>query len=291
MENKQLQRFVSEIRELPCFKSNVLPNNLQINIIEKGQSSQCFVVQNKQGKFFVKYLKTDAGVNAELTAAKVAGEKNFGAKVIFVNSHWLVCEFLEGEALDNLVSTVDERIKVSLALMSTCHSTKANLPVFNIQHAIKDLLSDSFFTAFQRKTINQALGHIEKIEIDKRVFCHGDLNFTNVMISDKPWLLDFECACLAEPEFDLAMFIAINRLTESDFDKVTEYYHLNGNAYPNKGRLVSYLQYCYVLNALWYLQRGLQMDGDTSFKTLGLKQLELFDDISTVETSVALLMR
>ena len=88
------------------------------------------------------------------------------------------------------------------------------------------------------------------------VVCHGDLNFTNILHDNDntAWLIDFECAQLAPPEFDLAMFIAVNNIATQDITHIiAEYSALMPTSRLNKSLLHYYLLFSLLINGLWYL--------------------------------------
>ena len=74
--------------------------------------------------------------------------------------------------------------------------------------------------------VNITLGSIEQ------VLCHGDANFSNAMQLKYPQLnsvavhklIDFECACIAPADFDLAMLMAVNEIERAEIALINDQY-------------------------------------------------------------------
>lgn len=65
------------------------------------------------------------------------------------------------------------------------------------------------------------------------VFCHGDANFSNVIKQENSnntsvephyQLIDFECACIAPIEYELAMLMAVNEFQSNKTEQITTLY-------------------------------------------------------------------
>ena len=65
------------------------------------------------------------------------------------------------------------------------------------------------------------------------VFCHGDANFSNVIKKENSkkntdnsryQLIDFECACIAPIEYELAMLMAVNEIQSSKTEQIIALY-------------------------------------------------------------------
>lgn len=113
------------------------------------------------------------------------------------------------------------------------------------------------------KEISQWLDLHEKMKIDQDkslVLCHGDANFSNVLIAETGnYLVDFECASWSEREYDLAMLIAINELPLALLSSITtEYKRLSGVEICD-AKVRCFLPYCLALNALWFMKRAIEI--------------------------------
>ena len=206
------------------------------------------------------------------------------------------------------------------AIAQTCMPIMA-LPKLDISATIRQLFQHLEFSDSQMQVLGQLLSALEQnlantlLEVQdiKQVFCHGDANFSNVIlpedITTKPekiahQLIDFECACIAPAEYDLAMLIAVNEL---DISKVASIYAryqqelkyvnlqlIQQDAQQEKlSRIVDnpmsiiklrdsnthllvtrYYDLCLLINGLWYFLQ-FQRRKVVKYKTLALKQMML----------------
>lgn len=291
------------IKALQCFQSNVIASTIGVTRIEEGHSSCCFDVTFNKQRFFVKYVKQEIGINSEIIASVHTSSIKLSPRVVYSDKYWLVCEFVEGTSLECYTTDINEKISVCISLMKQCHAIVSELPIFNIFQTITEFCKNVVFSSQQQKVLLQVVHNIEKVDIERInrkqiVLCHGDLNFSNVLISTKSWLLDFECACSGEVEFDLAMFFAINELTALQQKLAIKAYYNENEILLDNNKLKSYLKAAYILNGLWYLNRSRTMNNverDKAqfemFEQQGIKQLSLFDEKFQVPTKLAELMR
>ena len=154
-------------------------------------------------------------------------------------------EYLNGN-LNNTLIGIE-----SLNCLKLCNNLieLTNFPVEKVAKLARfALLSDNH--------LQSVLTQINECNPQKQlVGCHGDINFSNVIIAsdNTPWLIDFECASLAPAEFDMAMFIAINTLSEHETSEALKAYQKTSN-HPllDETLTQAYLPLCYLINALWY---------------------------------------
>ena len=216
-------------------------------------------------------------------------------------------EYIDGTLLAQSDISEQEKIKLCLALMDKLHAITFSteqinnfIPVLNPKKIIEGLLAQladaialtspqfQTFSTGQFHSIKEVIGaFIEVLKLDSQdlsvdewqarlVLCHGDLNFSNVMtLENKRYLLDFECACLAEKAFDLGMMLAINKCsleqviwvgksTNSPQEKVTRYYLLS-----------------LLINGLWFLLASINESSQRVKKQLlnqAKPQFRLFDE-------------
>ena len=152
-----------------------------------------------------------------------------------------------------------------------------DLPSLELKSVVHNLLVDSGLSEQQYICIESTLKKLPKINIGRPlVVCHGDVNFSNVIFGKNTYLVDFECACKAEAEYDLAMMIAINLLNKSQQSTLLTTYEINNSIKPCYDRLSSYLPYCYLINGLWYLLKYRE-EGHSKYYQLAQKQFSAFD--------------
>ena len=285
------------IKKLPCFNHSVV-----IERIEAGQSSDCFKVttsneQNKVKKYFVKYEVNADFFENELKVSKEAALINLSPNVIYSDNNWLVNEFIEGITLDHCLLAKKEKIKIALNLINKCDLLTASVPILDVNAIINNIMSTDVFTVKQYKYVQNILNKLPLIEITERVVCHGDVNFSNVIVDkDNAWLIDFECSCLAEKEFELAMFFAINLLNVNEqFYALNVYEAINKKVKIDTGKVSSYLLCSTLINGLWYLEKAkgeLFSELKTNlFYTLAFEQLSLFDRLYKSDVALSTIMR
>ena len=115
--------------------------------------------------------------------------------------------------------------------------------------------------------------------------CHGDLNFTNVMVNQQcGQLIDFESMSLMPAEYEIAMMLAVNELDLSFSDHCLSCYQAqmqkkliaegSTNKQLNKVLVGHYYGLALLINGLWYLGRYYQTS-ETVYQTKANRQLAL----------------
>ena len=227
-----------------------------IKPIVAGLSSQCFQVNADNKHYFAKRNPS----NNELALSKITATHNVSPQVVFHNELWLINEFISAENLANNQYATDQKIHCAIKLMAQCHQIQlepTDITQLNPEQVAKTLIKQSHFSE-QKKTILLQLAHslISPLPAaDKQVYCHGDINFSNILIAsnNKAWLVDFECACIAPREYDLAMFIAVNNIDKERISVIISQYELLCQPVTIDLKLLeSYLAFAYLINSLWY---------------------------------------
>mgnify|MGYP000150323879 CR=1 FL=1 len=239
---------VPSLSTLTCFKHirKIVP-------INAGLSSQCYQVFADNNCFFAKKLTT----KNESTVSLNTASQHISPKVIYYDGSGLITQFIDSESLPLTQKTLDEKIIISIELMVKCHQLNLQPATLQPEIIINDLINQPHFSNQQKQTLLQqakpilmSLNHTENI-----VCCHGDVNFSNVLIenSNKAWLVDYECAYNAPAEFDLAMFIAVNNIADNKIPFIIEQYKKRPpSLIIDTTRLSSYLIFAYFINSLWY---------------------------------------
>ena len=229
--------------------------------ITAGLSSQCYQVHADNKYFFAKQITT----SSEPIVSRHAASLQISPKVIYYDQHWLITQFIDAKNLSLYQQTIDKKIVIAIKLMVQCHQITVKpvaLAPKSIAHAlIKKMHSSNLQQTELLHIANQLISKIA--HPTNPVCCHGDLNFSNILYSLKKeaYLVDYECACTAPAEYDLAMFIAVNNLTKDKIITIVEHY-IEYNIEHNKAHslvdinlplLNHYLQFCYFINGLWYM--------------------------------------
>ncbi|MEI6895840.1 MAG: phosphotransferase [Colwellia sp.] len=285
---------LNSLKALPCFAEVI-----EVLLLEQGMSHTCAKVITASQVFFVKKLHVETA-NKEVFCSMLAAKQGLSPTIVYHDTMWLVTEFIEGTCLaqSQFSLTTENKIATSLRLMNklhqlTLHGSDHRLSSLNVNKSILDLVNnaDSLFEQ-QRSIIKQVTKRLST-EINTQlslsgtssVFCHGDINYSNVLIDNdnKPWLIDFECAHLAPIEFDLAMFIAINNISADLIDNIlASYIRLAPNYRPNIKLLTYYILYSNLLNALWYFEQIIDSNCRAIFQPLMLQQCATFDNVANL---------
>jgi thiamine kinase-like enzyme len=300
----------AEISTLPCF----IDGHCEISTLIKGESHLCFKVTfSKAGvknRYFVKSLNEhQLTSSAEVNSHLVAAENGLAPAVIFYSSLWLVSEFIEGYSLQQFCANHPEfplsnKVMLAMYLMAKSHLLKASTEhlVINVVDLLTGLVNVKIYTKKQKIEL---LGIIKKItsfqfsNIDL-VLCHGDLNDENIRLSsafeaseptEHVFLVDFECSSLAEAEYDVAMYIAINQLCVSHLDDVVDSYQQHSTLILNREKTQAYLACCYLINGLWYLEAGSESEQGKAFSAKARQQFLLFDQLALADQKVVPLLQ
>ena len=194
-------------------------------------------------------------------------------------------------------------------------TTKFEIPTLDILTTINSLLASlASNDAFKNRLLSllSVLQHnldqvANNVLISEPVLCHGDANFSNVMrvknrdnsATDLYQLIDFECACIAPREFDIAMLLAVNEIERSKISTInlldlqSENSDIKSGNEPlivdnlviNGQKKVSYsisMVTCYydlsiIVNCLWYLSEY-QSNKQENYNRLAINQMSLLAD-------------
>ena len=235
------------LSNLPCFTQVE-----SISKIASGFSQHCFKVYADNKVYFAKTLSD----NTEVLVAECAGKSGLGPSVIYHDQHWLISNFIDTDNLALSTLGADEKIKHAIKLMVQCHQLNVMPAELSTADIIESLLKNPHYSTRQKAALFQLAELIlEPLTISlNNVCCHGDLNFSNVLMNQaqNTWLVDYECACIAPIEYDLAMFIAVNSLDNNDRTRAIEQYETQSSVCVDLELLNHYLLFCYFINTLWY---------------------------------------
>ena len=294
---------LEELNALPCFQAIE-----KIEAIATGYSQSCAKVIDGGQSYFVKKF---AGGNSSLeqTArnerlfSNAAGNAGISPQVFYQDSNYLVCAYIDGEVMSASTLAMQEKLHLALGLMTSCHQLKLELPVLDMAAVVAELtaaLSPCGRVTAAHLGLLKALTDKISLEITPGPLypCHGDINFSNILLARSTvtvaqeandraaWLIDFECCALAEKEFDLAMLIAVNEIPYPEMLALLQQgpfsSFLSHGRYS--GKLQLYLAFCYLINALWYLVYQLE-SGDSQFAPLARRQFALLDELNMLDGS------
>jgi thiamine kinase-like enzyme len=304
--NQTIKNIAEDIKALPCFVNS----DCKIEPITGGESHECFKVTatvNFVENFY--FVKSFAGhqktAKAEISVNILAAKARLAPAIIYHSPLWLVCEFIHGTSLTKFTAekksaAAKDKVIIAMNLMVKMHELKPghNHPVLNIERLlftlVKDIETTPLLQVFLNKTIEEILPH--KVPNNNLVLCHGDVNYENIRLSDsynkdhlleKSWLVDYECNCLAESEYDIAMFIAVNALSMEEVHSVIEYYSRFSSRHVDNEKVRAYLACCYLVNGLWYFEAASERNKPQKLINMAREQLVLFDQLALIKQKIA----
>jgi thiamine kinase-like enzyme len=285
-------------------------------VIAGGLSHVCFKVEADNACYFVKRISGEQ-LETELTLAKIAALNHLTPDIFYHDEQWLISHYIEGKNLAVKKIPLREKITTSIKLMIAFHQLSPSYPEqININKIstlnIVDTIDDLFHPSNQPTLVTEIIqcGHEIAariaVEMDKPattiVCCHSDMNFSNVLSGtngthingdienhknkgkqNKAWLIDFEYACFAPAEFDLAMLIAINNIPPPFIDSIIDLYEQHTALSLNKDLLNTFILFCYLINGLWYFNSSLDetirsvIGTKESMQALATEQWQAFD--------------
>jgi hypothetical protein len=276
---------IQSLKSLPCFTEIQ-----EVSLLAEGFSHTCVKVITTTQVFFAKKLNNTTA-NGEVNASIACADLNISPHIVYYDKLWLVTKFVESCSLADAKMSVDSKTIIALTLLASCNSLVASehyqaIPLLDTRQSANALLLSPAPCLVPHLEILNKVTHSLTDAIDSllyktqplNVLCHGDVNFTNVLMGkdQKPWLIDFECAHRAPVEFDLAMFVAVNDIVidEHKLQEVIDVYTtLVPNVSINLALLDHYQLYSCYINGLWYL--------DNNLESLAITQWSAFDKLAS----------
>lgn len=303
-----MKHLAQKLAKLQCFDKikTICP-------IDSGLSAHSFKVQTQQGHYFAKYIGENGNSTIERQCNLIAAEQGLTAKVFYFNEQWLISDFIQGCELGNSSLCLDDKLRTAIGLMVKFQQQVIDLPPLNIKQTIVDLLNPLYYLPEQHRLLRKIAQYFAlNIQVEANYACHGDVNFSNVLLAkhrssnnkgknhsthgynNKSYLVDFECACKADIEFDLAMLLAINNLDKSYHQAVFYLYEKFLSVYNkvkiNTNLVTCYLPFCMLINGLWFFNKYKQ-NGDATCLDLAQKQFYLFDNEAIFDIKLSEKMR
>lgn len=282
---------IKRIKALNCFDGLTCA----IERIFLGLSHHCFVVTSvnvgsqKSTKYFVKSLSlhTLTEKNERVVAQSAAASK-VSPHVIFHSQDWLVTEYIEGYTLFESQYLNEDKIYISMKLLHDFHQLPVleEVTTLSIKVLIDEQIKINSFSEEQKIfliNLNKAICNFNQSPIS--VICHGDLNFSNILIDKqaKAWLIDYECAAIGCAEYDIAMFMAINSISSDYLSYVFQCYQGKNKQLLEPKLVQSYLACCHLINGLWYQDRASVGVESEQYIALAYQQYYQFDLLNISE--------
>jgi len=293
---------VSELFELVS-ELDSIKTVQQIEPIEKGYSHTCFKIITAEKSYFAKYFLPNSSTHQiELVVSKLLSKDEIAPYVIFNNTNWLICQYINARKQSN--SPCDTAFNHQcLTSMIELHETKPpaeiTLPRLALKNTVSALYQSPSFNTAQKIFLDELVASLfekelkEEAKLENYVICHCDLNYDNFLFDkEKVYLIDFECSHMALPEFDLAMFFAINQIPISTHVQYLEYYskHTKSGKKIDTNMVTRYLCLCYLINGLWYYDKS-QKNSNKILIEKAVSQFIAFDALKIHSKSLIKQMR
>ncbi|GHE83284.1 aminoglycoside phosphotransferase family protein [Thalassotalea profundi] len=296
-----MHKNIKLLDELPFFQQRTI---ISVAEITTGLSQQSFKVRclNDQlfyAKYFDKYNTEYAQIEKEVLLNSASSP--ITTSLLYSDEHWLVTPFIEANDLSKLNLPIKNKLNIALELMLTFQKliipSKKIKPISFIAHG------DYYINALalnknQQQILRSLLSDDDAIKAQQLTLCHGDFNFTNMLLnspltgiaSDEiPILIDFECCCYSEVEYDIAMMIAVNNLLNYlSVDTVIaqiKVYLAQRMVNISTKKVMRYLGKSLLLNALWYICR-FNRTNDNKWLILAKQQFQQADVLNNNKTSI-----
>jgi len=297
---KDVKKIIEQLKLLPCF-DNVDNKLIDVNKIAEGTSHQCFKVETASATYFAKYFETGRLTRkVEHNTTILAAKLMLAPQLFFHLNQWLISEYIshisknqesKNLSLKTAELNIKEKIIKAAQLMAKCHRLQLTLPILDLNSVLATFAADNALSPQQSNVISRIIKQLPKIKIGQSlVVCHGDVNFSNIIFTESAYLIDFECACMAEREYDLAMMAAINLLDNEQQSDLLSTYEINSVTKLCHSKLVSYLPYCYLINGLWYLLK-FSDEQQSGLSVLSQKQFAAFDELMGFNSKLTAEMR
>lgn len=230
--------------------------------ITAGESHFCFKVWQGEQQYFAKYIG-DRDASNELVTLKVASLSGLAPILHYSDKDWIITQFIEHSSLSEYLQLEgeDEATAISRAIkaMALCHKMSADIEPVDFNSLLNSITNHDFISAAIESTINTLRSDLfELSSVESLVLCHGDINFSNVLVSpsgDDILLIDYECSSYAEREFDIAMMMAINDISQDKvLEVIAQYEKFSGLKSPKRSieKVTRYMVLSFYINALWF---------------------------------------
>ena len=243
---------LTQLNQLEFFNGAIT----HVALIPSGYTHQNYHVITSSAQYFVKYIQ---GQYISLPLLHQAAQYQLTPDVLFADENWLIQPFIKGKLLCDKTFNLKQQVLCSMKLMARCHQLSVDVPTLSIAQAVDNCLLGLSLSNQQQYEIDMIKQHFQQlIEPETTTLCHGDVRFANIIVNRRSWLVDFEQCCLAEPAYDIAMFVAINQLP---VNQLGYYIHLYQQQASSKlivdiKKVKHYVAFCYFLNGLWFYQQA-----------------------------------
>ncbi|GAB3021948.1 choline/ethanolamine kinase family protein [Bowmanella dokdonensis] len=231
-----------------------------LQLIRAGAVNHNFCLTAKGKQFFLKCFAAQGPARLDrqrqFALQHELAAQGFAPKPLYlsVRQDFMLEQWLDSPSLMDSPLNNREKVAKLAQRLAAIH----DLPV---EVSPLDLLRDWQFylqkAGSRQPALMEKSRHYGKIwqALDKRVFCHHDLSFGHICLSEDRMTLDWEYAALSCPFFDLANAILVNGLSRLESQQLCqEYATLRGFTGQFVSERVEYvIPLAEFTNHLWYL--------------------------------------
>jgi len=237
--------------------------------LEEGFSNQTFCIRWCNQPQLVLRLTQESddlfGVNRELESHiwRQAAQQGLTANIVWQQQSCVVSQFLAGYTFSWAVAHQDATLKPVCEVVQRLHQQ----PSVSQEYCVYALLERWLQALSENHCDSDMLTPIEQVQRFYRmlpkaprpetlVLCHNDLNPKNVILkANRAWLIDWECAAMNDPLFDLGVLAHAHHLNYEQLQQA--YSIIIGGALDEEHRYhIECYRQAYVLRELvWLLLR------------------------------------
>ncbi len=179
-----------------------------------GATGEAFVARHDEQKLFLKRNSSPflAVLSAEGIVPKLIWTKRLENGDVITAQEWMNGrELLPTEMSEEAVAELLQKIHLSKPLLNMLErlGKTAQTPT-QILNSVKNSLDKELgdHPSIQN-TIEFMEKHIQEVNNEQQVVCHGDINHNNILLNDKGelYLIDWDGAIIADPAMDIGMLL------------------------------------------------------------------------------------
>lgn len=135
-------------------------------------------------------------------------------------------------------------------LAAQIHAIPARLKILDLADYLQQLMAGlPLLSQAVRQRIEQQQAMLRALPVISPVFCHNDINPTN-LLGMKPWLVDWEYAALGDPAFELAGICRTGQFDERQQQALANGYQAAGGC-CDLNRVTKMLEVVDLVSLLW----------------------------------------
>ena len=151
-------------------------------------------------------------------------------------------------------------------LTAQIHAIPARLKILDLADYLQQLMAGlPSLSQTVRQRIEQQQAMLHALPVICPVFCHNDINPTN-LLGMKPWLVDWEYAALGDPAFELAGICRAGQFDRQQQQALVDSYQAAGGC-CELNRVIQMLMVVDVVSLLW-CEKMLLLRAETQYHLL-----------------------